>query len=235
MSAGYGQFCPIAKATEVFATRWTPLVLRELLSGVTRFNDIHHGVPLMSRALLAERLRQMEFEGLVERRERKTGAGQDYVLTPAGEGFRPIIAALGQWGMAHVRTRITTEDLDPGFLLWALRIRTDVKGLPDRRIVIRFEFSEVPKNRSKYKIFWLLLDRKGVDVCAKDPGHPIDLVVRAKLFTLVQVFLGNISWQDALAADLSIDGEPTYVSQLPRWLRLDKLLGRDLHFVHAPV
>ena len=72
-----------------------------------------------------------------------------------------------------------------------------------------------------------------MDVCTKDPGHPIDLVVRAKLATLVEVFLGNISWQDALAADLSIDGEPTYVRQLPGWLRLDKLLGRDLHFVHA--
>ena len=232
MENGYGQFCPIAKAAELFATRWTPLILRELLSGATGFNDIHQGVPLMSRALLVERLRQLESEGLIERRTRDNGHGHDYVLTQAGEDFRPLVAGLGQWGMAHGRSRITEKDLDPGLLLWAMRIRTDCRGLPDHRVVIRFEFADVPASRTKFKVMWLVLDRAGVDVCAKDPGFQTDLVARGPIAKFVQVFVGNLAWKAAISTGLSVEGNRKMAQQLPIWLRLNKQLGKDLPFVH---
>jgi DNA-binding HxlR family transcriptional regulator len=118
MKDGYGQFCPIAKATEIFATRWTPLVLRALLSGACTFNDIHRGVPLMSRALLAERLRQLEREGIVEKRTDGTGAHPEYRLTATGDAFREVIGGLAQWGLQHARDQVEAHDLDPGLYMW---------------------------------------------------------------------------------------------------------------------
>jgi DNA-binding HxlR family transcriptional regulator len=145
VKSGYGQFCPVAKASEIFATRWTPLVVRELLFGSHTFNDIHRGVPLMSRALLVERLRQLEEQGIVEKRTRADGLGHEYWLTPAGESAREIVRALGHWGLAHTRDRISADDLDPALIMWTMRQRTDMAAL--HRVVIRFEFSGVPANR----------------------------------------------------------------------------------------
>ena len=88
MQSGYGQFCPIAKASEVLATRWTPLILRELMANNRSFNDIHRGVPLISRAVLVARLRELEDQGIIERRARAGGAGHEYWLTPAGDALR---------------------------------------------------------------------------------------------------------------------------------------------------
>src|SRR4029077_2206802 len=113
MHKGYGQFCPIAKASEILANRWTPLIMRELMAGVHSFNNIHRGVPLISRAVLAARLRELEHHGIIERRPRPDRNGHDYRLTVAGDAFRPIIAALGAWGLAHARDRIQPADLDP--------------------------------------------------------------------------------------------------------------------------
>src|SRR5688572_14108239 len=118
--SGYRQFCPVAKGAEIFATRWTPLVLRELMCGERSFNDIHRGVPLMSRALLAERLRQLESDGIIAR----SGAGakaHQWRLTEAGDGLREVIDVLGRWGLNHGRHRVTTEDYDSTVLMWALR------------------------------------------------------------------------------------------------------------------
>ena len=232
MENGYGQFCPIAKAAELFATRWTPLILRELLSGVTAFNDIHKGVPLMSRALLVERLRQLESEGLIERRTREQARGHDYILTQAGEDFRPLVAGLGKWGMAHGRSRITEKDLDPGLLMWAFHIRAGRSQMPERRIVVRFEFAGVPASRTKFKVMWLVLDRGGADVCAKDPGFETELVARGPIAVFVQVFVGNMTWTAATSAGISVEGDREMARQLPVWLRLDKQLGSDLPFVH---
>jgi DNA-binding HxlR family transcriptional regulator len=120
MTRGYGQFCPIAKASEIFATRWTPLLLRELMSGGSSFNDLHRGVPLMSRALLAERLRQLEHEGIIEKRTTRRGAHMEYWLTPAGDAFRDVIDGLARWGTFYARDRLETSDLDPVVFMWTL-------------------------------------------------------------------------------------------------------------------
>jgi len=132
MKSGYGEFCPIAKASEVFATRWTPLVLRELMLGAHSFNDIHRGVPLMSRTLLAGRLRQLEENGIIVRRIHPDDSGGEYWLTPSGEAFHDVLRDLSRWGLAHARDRLTADDLNPGLLMWRMRKRVDISALPER-------------------------------------------------------------------------------------------------------
>jgi DNA-binding HxlR family transcriptional regulator len=219
MSASYGQFCPVAKASEIFATRWTPLIVRELLAGARTFNEIHRGVPLISRAVLVARLRELQAHGVVEHRPRADGAGLHYGLTPAGEALRAVIAALGQWGVVHTQDRIKRSDLDPALLLWGLRARVDVNALPDRCTVLRFEFSGVPASRTKFRIMWLILKRSSVDVCMKDPGFPVDLTLRGNIRDYVDVYLGHARWNDAAGTVLHLDGDRKITKALPVWLR----------------
>lgn len=227
MGIGYNQFCPVAKAAEVLATRWTPLILRELMADIHAFNDIHRGIPLISRAVLVARLRELEEQGIIERRPRADGANFEYWLTPAGNAFRPLIRELRRWGMVHARDRVKPSDLDPAVLLWGFRKRVNRQMLPDRRIVVRFEFSGVPATRTKYRIMWLMLDTSGVDVCVKDPGHDVDLVFRGKITDFVAVYCGHMMWDEMAGKELRIEGEDFLARQLPGWLRLDKVPDRD--------
>jgi DNA-binding HxlR family transcriptional regulator len=218
MKDGYGQFCPIAKATEIFATRWTPLVLRELLSGASTFNDIHRGVPLMSRALLSERLRQLEREGIVEKTVDGTGAHPQYRLTAAGGAFRGVIGGLAQWGLQHARDRLEANDLDPGLYMWKLRTHIDKQKLPGKRVLLRFEFTGVPKSRTSLRLMWLMLDRTAIEVCIKDPGYPVDLTIRGDIAALVAIFLRHAQWGDKIGKSIALDGSPTIARALPKWL-----------------
>ena len=227
MATGYDQFCPISKAAEVLAARWTPLILRELMADVRTFNDIHRGVPLISRAVLVARLRELQFHGIIERRPRAGGKGHEYWLTPAGDALRPVVSELGQWGLVHARDRIEPSDLDPSLLLWGLRKRAVLDTLPNRRVVIRFEFASVPKTHTKFRILWLLLDRSAADVCAKDPGFPVDLVFRGKIADFVAVYLGHTTWRDVQGKAITIEGNRGLARRAPAWLRLDKVVGRD--------
>jgi len=231
METHYDQFCPIAKASEVFATRWTPLILRELMADIHGFNDIHRGVPLISRAVLTARLRELEDHGIIERRARTDGSGHEYWLTPAGDAFRSVVGALGQWGLVHARDRIKPSDLDPSLLMWGFRKRADRDALPDRRIVVRFEFSDVPSTRTKFRIMWLVLKRTGVDVCAKDPGFAVDLVMRGRIADFVAVYLGHARWRDLVGTALTVEGDRGLARQVPAWIRLDKVIGRDFPVV----
>jgi DNA-binding HxlR family transcriptional regulator len=188
--SGYGQFCPVAKATEVIGGRWTPLVLRELLFGSRRFNDLQRGVPLMSRTLLAHRLRQLADAGIITSIGKDRGLGYEYALTPAGEALRPVIEALSQWGQTYGQARIAPEDYDPALFAWGLRRQIDPARLPEQRFIIRFDFRNVPRRRRAFHTWWLLLDRREIDICAKDPGFQIDAVVSADIGALVRMWLG---------------------------------------------
>jgi len=221
MSASYGQFCPIAKASEIFATRWTPLIVREMMTGVHSFNDIRRGLPLISRAVLVARLRELEDHGVIERRPRAGGAGHEYWLTPAGEGLRVVMHALGQWGMTYTHDRIKRSDLDPALLIWGLRKRVDLSTLPDRRVVLRFEFSGVPASRTKFRIMWLVLGRSGVDVCMKDPGFAVDLTLCGNIRDYVEVYLGHTKWRDVAGTALQFDGDLQIARAFPVWLRFE--------------
>ena len=141
---GYGQFCPVAKAAEIVAERWNPLILRELLCGSRRFSDLHRGVPLMSRTLLAGRLEQLENAGIVRSVARPRGRGREYHLTAAGEELRPLIECLGEWGQRWARAQVDRDDLDPGLLMWDIHRRVNLEALPPERVVVRFDFRGVP-------------------------------------------------------------------------------------------
>lgn len=230
MKSGYGQFCPIAKASEILATRWTPLILRELMANNHAFNDIHRGIPLISRAVLTARLRELENHGIVERRPRSDGHGQEYWLTAAGNAFRSVVSELGHWGLTHARD-VKATDLDPTYLVWGFRKRAILDALPDRRVVVRFEFSGVPASRTKFRILWLLLERSGADVCVKDPGFPVDLIFRGNIADFVKVYLGQVPWRDMCDKALTIEGDARLGEQVVSWIRLDKVVGRDFPVV----
>src|SRR6185369_5143763 len=154
---GYGQFCPVAVASEIFAERWTPLILRELCSGSRRFNEIRNGMPLISRTLLAQRLRELEDAGVIQSAPLPVGRGREYLLTKAGEEFRGIVNALGAWGQRHAVAPFGPENLDPALLMWAMHRRVDVSRLPAPRVVVRFEFRGVPARCRAMRTFWLVL------------------------------------------------------------------------------
>jgi DNA-binding HxlR family transcriptional regulator len=230
MLSGYDQFCPIAKASEILATRWTPLILRELMAGIHSFNDIHRGLPLISRAVLVARLRELEHHGIVERRMRDQGSGYGYWLTPAGDGFRAVVSELGHWGLVHARD-VKSTDLDPSYLLWGFRKRAILDALPGYRVVVRFEFSGVPANHVKFRILWLILGQSGADVCAKDPGFEVNLIARGKIADFVKVYLGQARWRDLEGTALTIEGDRALARRFPGWFRLDQVLGHDFPVV----
>ncbi|MCW5751335.1 MAG: helix-turn-helix transcriptional regulator [Alphaproteobacteria bacterium] len=230
---GYNQFCPVAKGAEVLATRWTPLVLRELMSGERSFNDIHRGVPLMSRALLVERLQQLERANIITRMQASASKGRQnlWKLTPAGDALREIIDMIGRWGLIYGRDRVSGGDYDSTVLMWAMRRRVDREALPDRRVVVRFDLSGVARCRTSVRLHWLVLDRDSVDACLKDPGYAVDATVAGDISLLVDVYLGHGTWRAALRKGLKVTGEREVVRQLERWFRLDLVVGRDLPVV----
>src|SRR4029077_1197829 len=162
---GYGQFCPVAVASEIFAERWTPLILRELFSGSRRFGEIRSGMPLISRTLLAQRLRELEGAGVVESAPLAAGRGRDYRLTRAGEEFREVVERLGAWGQKHVGHQFAPDNLDPSLLMWAMHRRIDTSRLLKPRVVVRFEFRGVPARCMQVRTAWLVLEKTGNDVC----------------------------------------------------------------------
>jgi len=220
---GYGQFCPVAVACEVFAERWTPLIVRELFAGSRRFSEIRRGMPLISRALLAQRLRHLEDVGVVE--SQPAGRGREYRLSQAGAEFHGVIEQLGAWGQRWVHGRASAENLDASLLLWNMRRRLAVDRLPDRRIVMRFEFRGVPRGRGP-STAWLVASRSEVDICLKDPGFGIDLVVAADLAAFTRVWLGDISFEQGVRSrDVRLDGPRDLVRAFPGWLLLSHYAG----------
>jgi len=215
---GYGQFCPIALASEVLAERWTPLVIRELLCGSVRFNDLQRGVPRMSSSLLARRLKELQFAGIIERRRGENG-GWEYHLTPAGRELFPVVESMGLWAQRWLRHKlVTTEHLDPDLLMWDIRRNVADKFPFDRRYAVEFRLSGVPADRRRY---WLMVDRGHVDICHKDPGFEVSLFVATSLRVLTQIWLGHITVEQAVRDDqLHLDGSRRDVSAFRSWFAL---------------
>jgi DNA-binding HxlR family transcriptional regulator len=217
----YGQFCPVAKALELIGSRWTPLVLRELLAGSRRFSDIYQGVPLMSRSLLAQRLRELEEAGLLHAAEKKVGRGHEYALTPAGEAAQAVIEALGDWGTRYAIAGIRPEDCDPYMLFRAIGRHSDLTAMPDRRFTIRFEFRNLPRSRRSLTSWWLVWDRGQLDACLTNPGFDIDLVVNASIDVLVKVWMGSIGLMEARTSGaVRFEGDRWAIDILVRLLDL---------------
>ena len=213
---GYGQFCPVAKAAEVLTERWTPLVVRELLMGSTRFNELRRGVPLMSPTLLSERLKALERAGIVERHG--GGAHPAYRLTEAGEELRPIVEMMGVWGQRWVRDAAHELDLDAALLMWDIRRGVRSQRLGEARVVVRFEFPNAPRGK---KHWWLVMDGDETDLCLTDPGHAIDLRIVTDVETMTRVWMGDCSIGEALrAGDLQLEGPARLQRRFPGWLGL---------------
>jgi DNA-binding HxlR family transcriptional regulator len=211
---GYGQFCPVAKAAEIFAERWTPILLRDLLRGPRRFSELHQGAPRMSQSVLVQRLRSLERQGIVARRPSAAGKGWQYHLTPAGEEFGEAVERLGEWGMRHSIDKLRLEDLDPGFLMWAIEGHIHVDALPEHRVVIQVDF----RGRS-HEHWWLVLDRPNVELCLEDHGFEPDLFVMADLRAMTEVYLGRRRLTQAMETGLvEVHGPRLLVRAFPRWI-----------------
>ena len=192
----YGQFCTVARGAEVFGEVWTPLVVRELLCGSRRFNDIRRGVPRMSQTLLVKRLRKLEEVGVVER---KRGAqGWEYRLTQAGEELRPIVVTMGHWGARWIGSRLKKQQLDAGFLMWDIRRFARLEEFPQgRRTVIHFRFSDA---RAGERVWWLVVENGTADLCRDDPGHELDAVVECTVRALTEIWTGDSDPKAEIAA-----------------------------------
>jgi DNA-binding HxlR family transcriptional regulator len=211
----YLQFCTVARGSEVLGELWTPLVVRELLCGSRRFNDIHRGVPRMSATLLSQRLRKLEAIGVVERR--KVDRNLEYHLTPAGEELRPIVVGIGEWGARWIGSRLRREQLDAGFLMWDIRRFARLEEFPaDRRIVVHFKFRDAPATEC---LWWLVVENRMADLCRDDPGHDLDVVVDSTLRALTEIWTGDSEpEQEIRSGALSVAGGGRQGQQLWRWL-----------------
>jgi DNA-binding HxlR family transcriptional regulator len=223
MHQAYGQFCPVALASEVLAERWTLLIVRELLAGAHRFNDIRRGVPRLSATLLKQRLQTLEYAGVVERTSAGGTRAPDYSLTCSGLALKPIVSGIGEWGQRWARD-IRPEDLDPGWLVWAMHRRLDSAAMPPGRTVIGIEFSDAP---AQHRRFWLVHLDGHVDVCLKDPGFETTVRISTRLRVFAEVWRGIRSLKDELRArTIQLQGSPGNCRAFPRWLLLS---------VYAPI
>src|SRR5438105_7340020 len=186
----YSQFCPVAKAAEVFGDRWTPIIMRELCFGARAFGELLAAAPLISRTVLAQRLKQLADAGVIYIEAKPKGKGHLYRLTPAGEDFRPIVELLSVWGQRWGQGLIGPDDLDPGMLVWGMRRQIDPAEIPAQGFIIRFDFRGIPKSCHSPRYWWLVLRPDDIEVCLKAPAPDVYVVISAYLAICSKAWLG---------------------------------------------
>ena len=210
----YGQFCPVAKSTELLGQPWTLLIIRELCCADQSFNNLRMGLPLISPTLLSTRLKLLEKQGIISRN--KQGTNITYSLTEAGQELSPIIMALGIWGQRWVRSDMSDKDLDPTLLMWDIHRRIDTSFFPEKRSVIFFQFVDYAV---AMRFWWLIVEASNVDICLKDPGYEPDLYINAQLKAMTQVWMGDISPSEALKAKtIELSGDKKLVHSFKDWI-----------------
>jgi DNA-binding HxlR family transcriptional regulator len=207
-----GQYCPVARASEIFAERWTPIIIRNLAFGCDTFTEIEKGAPGISRTLLTQRLRQLERLGIVERISPKNGRGPRYVLTESGKELGEVCTVLGEWGARWLE--LAPEHLDPSMALWSwCQGYVNTGALPERRIVVRFDFLQRPK-----RTLWILFENRHGEVCLKHPGFDEDLIVTADPESFISWHMGWMSWNQAVPeGQITVDGARDLARALPSW------------------
>jgi DNA-binding HxlR family transcriptional regulator len=209
----YGRFCPVSLASEVLADRWTPLIIRELILGNTRFNDIARGLPGISRSLLVQRLRHLERRGVIERWPSPSGRGSEYHLTAAGKDLEAVVDVLGRWAVEWLFEELEPGAVDAVTLTWWMHRRVDGDRLPPGRVVVELVHTE-----PEHQVLWMVIDRGEASVCIQPPGFDPDLVVTTTTPALAAVFNGYASWRDSVASGaIVVAGPPALVRALPRW------------------
>ena len=217
----YGQFCPIAKAAELFCERWTPLIVRNLAVGACRFSDIQRGVPLMSPTLLSQRLKQLEAEGIVERRPVAKGRGATYHLTEPGREFVPMIEILGVWGRRWTRRALEDGEIDLGLLIWGLDWSVNGAAFGPKRSVVCLELTDQPPGKTYW---WFVNENDAAELCVEDPGHDVDLYLSTTLADMIRIYRGDISLDHAVETErLEVLGSARHRRRLAAWLNLSPL------------
>jgi len=212
----YSQFCPVSKAAEILGERWSIMIIRELLMGARRFGEFQRGLGFISPALLTTRLKSFEEQGLVVRRKMQGGKGFEYFPTAACEQLRPIIIALGEWGICWAREHLLEEDYDPELLLLYLERSVDAGQLPGNSTVIRFEFTDLDSQ----PLWWIVVEPGRTDVCLKDPGKEVDIFFKTTVKTMADVWMGDRTYREAKAAgDLDMQGPPALTRNVTAWLK----------------
>jgi hypothetical protein len=214
----YSQFCPVARAAEIVASRWTPLLLRELLAGSTRFSELRKGLARMSPSLLARRLIELEEAGVI-RKEKGKGRSASYVVTDIGRELTPFVMALGTWGQRYVIHELAEHELDPGLLMWDVRRRLDLKAFPSQgRFLVEFSIRDAPTTRRSW---WILVEDRSAELCTQHPGYGVDLRVEADLRTMVDVWRGYLPIHTATSLEvMKLDGESKHARSFAKWFLL---------------
>jgi DNA-binding HxlR family transcriptional regulator len=214
----YKQFCPVSMAAEVLCTRWTIVLLRELVAGSTRFNDLRRGVPRMSPALLSQRLKDLEAAGVVRRVVSESDPSvTEYHLTEAGREAAPLVEAFGIWGQRWVDHKVSMQHLDAQLLMWDMRRGLNVQPMPKRKSVIEFQYPERPVTERAY---WLVVEPPTeVDLCAIDPGFNVDLYVSTDLRTMTEIWMGHQTVQSAIRDKrMHLTGDDKLATDMQTWL-----------------
>jgi len=224
----YGQFCPVAKAAELFCERWTPLIIRDLAWGATRFSELQRGVPLMSPTLLSRRLKQLEAEGIVQRRSTPNTKMSTYHLTVAGRELIPVIDALGVWGQRWSRRQLAEGEIDLGLLIWALERNVDATAFGPGRTVVRLELTDQPPSK---RLWWFLNEQGAVQLCLEDPGFDTDLYLECTLPDMIYLVRGDLTLPRALSSGrFDVHGETSKRRALGSWLNLSPLASVQSQF-----
>jgi len=211
----YGQFCPISKATEIIGEKWTILILRELLMGATRFNELQRGLSLISPTLLSKRLDFLSAHGLVLKKKIPGQKGFEYFPTESCMELLPIIQSLGEWGLRWASSSLTQKDYDIELLMLYLQRSIQVDKLPGKETVIRFNFTDV----KKFPEWWLVVGGDKVDACTKDPGKDIDVYLTTTIKTMVDIWMGETNYRKAQKEDrIKIVGNPHLTSNITNWM-----------------
>lgn len=207
----YAQYCPVALASAVLADRWMPLIVRELVLGSRRFNDIDRGLPGISRTLLKQRLLHLERKGVLELVP--VARGHEYQLTPAGRDLEGVIMAIGEWAVRWMFAEPEPRDVDPVTLTWWMSRRLARDELPAGRVIIEFDYrGDDPTH------IWLILERQEASVCTDHPGFPSDVVIATEPVNLMRVFSGITTLAQANAdGSVTLAGPPRLLRALPTW------------------
>lgn len=221
----YGQFCPVAKASEIFAERWTPLIIRELLMGSRKFSELEIGLPKIPRSLLTKRLRTLESVGVLERKADGNSKRAGYHLTAAGMDLFGVIRGLGEWGQKWVNHDIGQDEVDPAYLVWDMHRRVEVDLLPPDRVVVQMTFSG-----ARTGDYWLILERPEPSACMQDPGFDVDVFVVADTVAIHKAWMGMASFDEYVEEGLiELFGLTSHVKAFPAWFKFSVFAGVEMN------
>lgn len=210
----YGQFCPIAKATELLGEKWTLLIIREMLMGSSRFNELQRGLRMISPALLSRRLQSLEQNGLLFKKKISGQRGYEYFATEPTKELLPILLNLGDWGMKWAKDNLTDEDYDVDFLMIYLRRSIVPEKLPDGETIIKFKFLDITDNPD----WWLIISDGEIDICVNDPGKDVDVYFTSTVEILSKVWLGLIKYKEVIKSEkLLVVGPSALTRNISSW------------------